>query len=256
MVEKTGHKTTMRNARMQWIDEGKPRTAAAEDEEEDYRIHQGSSSGPQQADRVAPIFEQAAQAALERARTPTADNLFGDDDIYNATPRRDAGNTAPARQAANDDVPDGDDLDALMAEAEAESAQPSRPAPAPSASIFGNGSRTTAPAPAGQPDDDDLDALMAEAEADSAPSTRPSQAAVTGSIFGNGVSKSGTTQGDDEDGDDLDALMAEAEAHADAVQPDTSSNQKLASPAGTSAGQQSAGFEDEEEAMAEMDGLW
>jgi replication fork protection complex subunit Csm3/Swi3 len=219
MVEKAGHKGTMRVARQQWIDESKPRTAAAEDDE-DYRIHQGTS-GPQQADRVAPVFEKAAQAAQERATTPSADDLFGDDDIYNATPRRNPARTAPSRQVAGGDIPEEDDLDALMAEAEAESATrtqqtaSSRP-PAPAESIFGNGTRNTgAPGLSGEPDDDDLDALMAEAEAEaeaaSAP-TRPSHPGV--SIFGEGKSQRqiAQQQGGGDEEDDLDALMAEYEA--------------------------------------------
>jgi replication fork protection complex subunit Csm3/Swi3 len=209
MVEKTGHKTTMRSARQKWIDELKPR-AVTEEDDEDNRIHRGSV-GPQQPPKVAPIFENMAKAAGERAKTPTADDLFGDDDLYNATPVRNTGSTAPPRQAGGD-IPDDDDLDALMAEAEAESsAQTQRPKPAaPFGSIFGNGAKAAAPVTVAGPDDDDLDALMAEAEAQSIP-TRPAQPAVTGSIFGNGAKKQ-TTQVTGND--DLDALMAEAEADA------------------------------------------
>ncbi|KAK4149823.1 replication fork protection component Swi3-domain-containing protein [Chaetomidium leptoderma] len=206
MVEKTGHKTTMRNARLQWIDEGKPRATAADDEE-DYRIHQGPF-GPQQSDRVAPVFENAAQAARERAKTPEAEDLFGDD-IYNATPRRDAGSTAPARQVVNGDVPDDDNLDALMAEAEGESAGRTQQS-APLGSLFGNGSRSAAPRPGPSPDDDD---------------------------------------------DDLDALMGEAAAEVDAAARPSNDTEK-ASSARADTGPQTSGFDDDEEAMAEMDGLW
>ncbi len=262
MVEKTGHKGTMRIARQQWIDEGKPRAAGAEDDE-DYRIHQGHS-GPQLPNRVAPIFDNAAQAAQGRAKTPSGDDLFGDDDIYNATPRQSTNSTAPSRQVAGNDVPDEDDPDALMAEAEAESGAISqqttsgRPS-APFQSIFGGGARNIViPRPAGEPDEDDLDALMAEAEAEAdAPSrpSRPSQPAMSASIFGEGKPKpQTTTQGAGDDEDDLDALMAEAEAEA-AARPS-----KVANPASSAAradtGQHAPGFEDDEEAMAEMDGLW
>lgn len=259
MVEKTGHKGTMRIARQQWIDEGKPRAAGAEDDE-DYRIHQGHS-GPQLPDRVAPIFDNAARAAQGRAATPSADDLFGDDDIYNATPRQSTNSTAPSRQVPGNDVPDEDDLDALMAEAEAESGAVTqqtasgRPS-APFQSIFGGGARhPVAPGPAGEPDDDDLDALMAEAEAEvpSGPS-RPSQPAMSASIFGEGKPKhQTTTQGAGDDEDDLDALMAEAEAET-AARP--SKDATPASSARADTGQHAAGFEDDEEAMAEMDGLW
>jgi replication fork protection complex subunit Csm3/Swi3 len=297
MVEKAGHKTTMRNARLQWIDETKPKATVAE-EDEDYRIHRGSA-GPRQPDKVAPIFENTAKAAQGRDKTPAADDLFGDDDIYNATPLRNTASTAPSRQVVNGDVPDGDDLDALMAEAEADSGTRTKQASsAPFQSIFGNGTRPAAPAPAGEPDDDDLDALMAEAEAEthSAPA-RPSQTAVRGNIFGDGKAKEQTTQQEDGDDDDLDALMAEAEAEAQtpsrsnltggkgarsSTQPaakdpnldeeddldalmaeaeagtdDTArplSDKNAAS--STRADAATASFEDDEEAMAEMDGLW
>ncbi|KAH6628785.1 chromosome segregation in meiosis protein 3 [Chaetomium tenue] len=251
MVEKTGHKTTMRSARQKWIDELKPR-AAIEEDEEDNRIHRGAV-GPQQPPKVAPIFETTAKAAAERAKTPTADDLFGDD-LYNATPVRNTGSTAPPRQVGGD-VPDDDDLDALMAEAEAEArAQTQRPGPAPSSgSIFGNGARAVAPTTTAGPDDDDLDALMAEAEAQSLP-TRPAQPVVNESIFGNGAKKQTTQVTRDED-DDLDALMAEAEAETGVGAAGGSSGDKKTS-AQAETGHRTGGFDDGEEAMAEMDGLW
>lgn len=297
MVEKTGHKTTMRNARQKWIDELKPR-AAAEEDDEDNRIHRGEV-GPQQPPRVAPIFENTAKAVGERAKTPTADDLFGDEDLYNATPVRNTGNTAPPRQVGAD-VPDDDDLDALMAEAEAESsAQIQRPGPAPpSGSVFGSGARAAAPVTVAGPDDDDLDALMAEAEAQSVP-VRPVQPVVNGSIFGNGAKKqtpqvtgdddddldalmaeagvavqrnpqpvepkkagSGNAQAAekapnfDDDDDDLDALMAEAEAETGTSAKETPSGDNKKSSAQSESGGQTGGFDDDEEAMAEMDGLW
>ncbi|KAJ4298390.1 chromosome segregation in meiosis- protein [Collariella sp. IMI 366227] len=282
MVEKTGHKTTMRSARLKWIDESKPR-AAAEEEEEEHLIHQGSTV-PRQPDRIAPIFEKSTQ---ERAKTPTADDLFGDDDIYNATPRQNTSSTAPGRQVVSDDVPDEDDLDALMAEAESgpgDRTQPSGPASVPYRSIFGDGIRRMAPAPApaprAEPDDDDLEALMAEAEAQSR--SRPGQLAPQGSTSAGSGSNQQTVEVEPND-DDLDALMAEAEAQAPtlvqpaAKNPDVDEDDLDALMAEAEAGasanprpsidaktgsstkmddQQTAGFEDDEEAMAEMDGLW
>lgn len=193
MVEKTGHKTVMRNARLKWIDETKPRTTTFEDDE-DYRIHQGAAD-PSQPSRVAPIFDNTAKAAGERAKTPAGDDLFGDDDIYNATPVRSAPTTEPSRQVVADDVPDGDDLDALMAEAEASTGSQQTASAPPFQSIFGNGTSTTRPgqAPPGEPDEDDLDALMAEAEAETQPGAPQSTAAATrGSIFGDGKPKQST----------------------------------------------------------------
>ncbi|KXX72909.1 Chromosome segregation in meiosis protein 3 [Madurella mycetomatis] len=208
MVEKAGHKTTMRNARMQWIDESRPK--ATFEAEEEFPIYEASA--PQQPGRIAPIFEKTAQ---DRAKTPAGDDLFGDDDIYNATPRASTSNAEPARQADHG-VPDDDDLDALMAEAElgagTQQAESGSSA-APFRSIFGNGSGNKAPQPTGVPDEDDLDALMAEVEAQSAP-TKPNQPTATGSISGGGKLNNLAAQTNYGDGDDLDVLLAEAEAEA------------------------------------------
>lgn len=299
MVEKAGHKTTMRNARLKWIDEAKPKATVEDQQEEEYAIHLNPPA-PSQPDRIAPVFEQAAQAAKERARTPAEDDLFGDVDLYNATPRRNAGSsTAPSRQVATGDVPDGDDLDALMAEVEAEAESSGRttersvpgPASAPLGSIFGNGSSSRgAPPTGGREEDDDLDALMAEAEAEVQPRpARPDQPAGSG-VFEDANSTRQTTQESDGRGDDLDALMAEMEAEAEgegevasqarrekeassnSADPEARSDRddqdalmaeaegeagtKDAPKALADAGGPVGAFEDEEDAMAEMDGLW
>lgn len=80
----------------------------------------------------------------------------------------------------------------------------------------------------GMPDDDDLDALMAEAEEQDT-GRQPSRPAAGG---------------DDEDMDDLDAMMAESEAHANSV------------PKAAPAAAPRTSFDDEEEAMREMDDMW
>lgn len=211
MCEKAGHKTTLRNARLKWIAEGKPRSTSGG--EEDYGDHEEQpAAAPIQPTRMAPIFEKAAGA---RAKTPTADDddLFGDDDIYNATPRRDQPTAAPG------DVPDDDDMDALMAEAEfgtAPEANKSTSNGAASGSIFGSGATTNRPQVTEVPDDDDLDALMAEAESYRPSTTNNDSVFGNGSIFGGGKDKPAAAPPpqDDDDDDDLDALMAEAEMHA------------------------------------------
>jgi replication fork protection complex subunit Csm3/Swi3 len=176
------------------------------------------------------------------------DDLFGDDDIYNATPLRNTGSTAPSRQAVDNDIPDDDDLDALIAEAETGPGARTQQS-IPSRSIFGNGSGSMQSGPTGEPDDDEIDALMAEAEANTAPA-RPSQP-MGGSIFGDGKAKQPVTSGADEE-DDLDALMAEAET-ASVERPQKEGSKATSGGADTG---QLASFEDDEEAMAEMDGLW
>ncbi|KAJ4415367.1 chromosome segregation in meiosis- protein [Neurospora sp. IMI 360204] len=207
MCEKAGHKTTLRNARLKWIAEGKPRSTGAEEEEDGDREDQPSA--PTQPTRMAPILEKAAGA---RAKTPTADDdLFGDDDIYNATPRR----NQPA--AASGDIPDDDDMDALMAEAEAGTAPGTNKTTsngAISGSIFSGGAVKKPPQPSELPDDDDLDALMAEAASYRPSTTNHGSIFGNGSIFGGGKDKPVTAPPQQEEDADLDALMAEAEMHA------------------------------------------
>ncbi|KAK0726035.1 replication fork protection component Swi3-domain-containing protein [Lasiosphaeris hirsuta] len=265
MVEKAGHKTTMRTERVKWIDELKPRLAANDDDE----YHDREPSAPSLPTRTAPIFEQAAGRG--RAKTPAAiDDLFGDDDIYNATPRA---KTAPAKSV--DDVPDEDDLDALMAEAEV----PATTQGPSFGSIFGGGLVKKPSQPSAEPDDDELDTLMAEAEAQ--PTKRPiaildgdededeldalmAEADTVAAPPKNATKPPASTASDDagsakakklkravaeaiedngfDDMDDLDALMAEAEAGV------SSSKATPAVPPNTTQ-------TDDEEAMAEMDGL-
>ncbi|KAL1840869.1 hypothetical protein VTJ49DRAFT_7661 [Mycothermus thermophilus] len=292
MVEKTGHKTTMRNARLKWIDEGKPKAADADNDifDEDNRINT-RPAGAQQAERVAPVFEKAAAAGQQRAKTPAREDLFGDDDIYNATPLRPTAGTSGAPRSADNDVPDDEDLDALMAEAEAQTSSfaASKPSQtAPSRSIFGGG-------PGGPPDDDDdLEALIREAEGDAAP-RQPTRPAASSSIFGDGKPREPATAAAQDEGDDLDALMAEAEAEgqssakpvtdkkivssggqkegqgaviddgddldalmaeAEAAAGPPSNSANSGPSGGTGGGNQTYDYEDDEEVLAEMEGLW
>lgn len=199
MVEKTGHKTVIKTERMKWIDEGKPKSSI---EDDDDLFGGREPSPPKEPTRMAPIFDKSGAG---RATTPGNDDLFGDD-IYNATPR--ATTTGPSRQV--EDVPDEDDLDALMAEAEGGSG-PATSIPA-FGSIFGGGLAKRPLKATNEPDDEDMEALLAEAEAQSAPQ-KP------GSLFGNGKAKPAAraTGFEDDDEDDMDALMAMAEAETQPV---------------------------------------
>lgn len=199
MVEKTGHKTVIKTERMKWIDEGKPKSSIKDD---DDLFGGREPSPPKEPSRVAHIFEKSGAG---RAKTPDNDDLFGDD-IYGATPR--ASTTGPSRQV--EDVPDEEDLDALMAEAEGSSG-PATSIP-PFGSIFGGGLAKRPLKATNEPDDEDMEALLAEAEAQSA-SPKPA------SLFGNGKAKPAAraTGFEDDDEDDMDALMAMAEAEAQPV---------------------------------------
>lgn len=247
MVEKAGHNKRLQVERVELINKGKPKTSVVANGEEATEQDQQNDGGThRQAERVAPIFEKAVGG---RPRTPELDDLFGgEDDIYNATPigaRRTVGTTETGGE------PDDDELDALMAEEEAN--EPKNSAKAGSGSyqsIFG--ARKPAPAPAAAAasaevdEDDDLGALMAEAEAEQVSRQKPAMAPETGNKEGPPKSAGGAGAEDDED--DLDALMAEAEAQSGSAKP--------SGPEPSAAEQGPSEFNDEEDAMAEMEGLW
>lgn len=234
MVEKAGHNKMMQKMRVDWINEGRPKDTSGmetfQEQEEDQQQQQTKGSGaPRQAERVAPIFAMAA-ASGDRLRTPEMDDLFKDD-IYNATP---IGRGKDSGAADKTDDPDEDVLDALMAEAGGSERIEHM---GRKSSIFGDGRPKAAGKPrqvvTEEPEEDDLDALLAEAEADGA--------------SGRDMTKTRDVVGGDEE--DLDALMGEAEGRlppreqfgADRPDPEQLTAQE---------------FNDDEEAMAEMDGLW
>ncbi|KAL1864657.1 hypothetical protein VTK73DRAFT_5741 [Phialemonium thermophilum] len=229
MVEKEGHKTTMRKNRLDWIDESKPKPASYDDEPPPDEVPREQTTEPT---RIAPLFEKSGTRS-ERPSTPALldDDLFGGAGIYDATPRRTRGGEKAQ------DVPD-EDLDALVAANTSISSAP-RPNQAVSTakvsnSIFGGGEGPGLLAPAlADGEQEDLDALLAESEGQAA--------AERGAKASEAVPKQAA-----EEEDDLDALMAEAELQGEG--PPVASRSQEVAKTGPSA--------DEEEAMAEMDGLW
>ncbi|KAI0975882.1 replication fork protection component Swi3-domain-containing protein [Xylaria arbuscula] len=245
MVEKAGHKSQLRLKRIQWIGEGRPKAAGLDNEDNDDDLF-GEPNLPEERDpaifpaRIAPIFQNSL---AKNTAMPAGDDPFDDDeDIYGASPKRPT-KTAPTPTSLfggnveTGGEPDEDDLDALMAEEETQRTAPT--------SLFGGGKTTqTLPIRQDNDDDDDLDALMAEAEAES---SRPQPAKPE-----NHRSTARNIVNDDED--DLDAVMAEAEAEGS-----TAKKPPLPTPSVPNApdpGPSHDVNEDEEAAMAEMDGLW
>lgn len=242
MVEKAGHRKILSSERIKWINEEQPRPAGLEDDDDLF----GESHQPEERDpaifpaRVAPIFQNGLD---KEARPPVDDDdPFAEEDIYNASPKRPTAATTAIASGGNAQAngePDEDDLDALMAEAEAETQRTT------STSIFGNGNinqTQTRQTRHELDDEDDLDAIMAEAEAESRTTKPPDPA-----------NRQPTRKPiiDDDDDDDLDALMAEAEAADSAAKKppshDVAKNSAVAA---------HTVDEDEEAAMAEMEGLW
>jgi replication fork protection complex subunit Csm3/Swi3 len=243
MVEKAGHKTIMHKMRMEWIDEGKPKRSIEDDFAE--LLEDGpEQTMPTEPAKLAPIFEKSRATPAR-----TGEDLFDDGELYNATPRV---NGRTTEMANGGEVPDAEeDLDALLAETEALQSTSHRQGPSvvgisqPMNSIFGGDSNSRPSQAAGEPDEDDLDALMAEAEAGGQPAGPKDQGnshAGVNSIFGDGKAKELKPVSHEED--DLDALMAESEA-------DTAVTSKAATN-----GKGGGDFADDEEAMAEMEGLW
>ncbi|KAI2464385.1 Swi3-domain-containing protein [Annulohypoxylon bovei var. microspora] len=245
MAEKAGHKKYIRMKRMEWIDEGKPRPAGLDGDDDDLFGEPNGQPEERSAAifpaRIAPIFQNQGS---ERPQTPPQNDVPDDEDmgdIYGATPVA-AKTTQPAGASVfgnggtntslfgNDGEPDEDDLDALMAEEETQRTKPT--------SLFSNGGKATQPRD--EPDEDDLDALMAEAEAQQGSTGRNN----------NSASKQAPPAANHDEDDDLDALMAEAE-NQDQVKQPVNSKPKEATDV-----PKNGADADEEEAMAEMDGLW
>jgi replication fork protection complex subunit Csm3/Swi3 len=150
MVEKMGHKRQMQIARMEWINEGRPKAHVDEDAMFDEPTISAEENAQREktASRIAPIFEKTA---TERSKTPAADVDEDMEDLYNATPKA-ARQTAtetqasvfgggsggslfgPAKSATVDDGFPEDDLDALLAEQEMMEAETSKAVPVKTAS--------------------------------------------------------------------------------------------------------------------------
>ena len=122
-----------------------------------------------------PVGQQQALVDEGRPTTPArdGDNFLDGFDIYNATPRAPVTTLSTGAMGADAgtecDVPDDDDLDALMAEEDTRTGVFKVPLVqgenAPTGSIFSNGSGLSRPGDrGGVPDEDDMDVLIAEAE--------------------------------------------------------------------------------------------
>lgn len=196
MVEKAGHKKRLIAARAEWLNERKPKSADDNDDDDDpfaasdREDHSDAPALPVSLPER-PSAGRLIQGSSHRngpstpPRDAHPDDFSEDDDLYNVTPR--AGPKPGLTALVQNDAPDDDDLDALMAEAENHDSRP----PAAAAK------KVTAAQPRDE-DGDDLDALMAEAEEQDA---QPS-----GSIFGN---PSKTSKPTNTDWDDDEAALRE-----------------------------------------------
>ncbi|TQN70946.1 Chromosome segregation in meiosis protein 3 [Colletotrichum shisoi] len=114
MVEKAGHKKQIALKRMDWINEGQPKP---------WKVDEDILRGPaqtmaQENDNIplAPAQSTSTgqqQLPLPRPRTPEGGNVLEEEDLYDATPRQ----QVKERFSPSHEESDGEDLDALMAEA-------------------------------------------------------------------------------------------------------------------------------------------
>lgn len=127
MVEKTGHKKRVMAARNEWINEGKPKPVDDDRDHDQDEVADDIARSLRKESAVGPV------ESIPRPRTPAPDpDVPDDDDLYDATPRALRSAHARAREAEQVDgssrpvpqpgpsiaEPEGDDLDALIAEAE------------------------------------------------------------------------------------------------------------------------------------------
>ncbi|TAQ86626.1 hypothetical protein B7494_g5048 [Chlorociboria aeruginascens] len=132
MVEKMGHKRQLQVARMEWINEGKPKSADEDLYSEPTLPPRENEDTAEKVPRIASIFDRSM---TQRPKTPEV-NDQDLEDLYDATPR--PAHRKPAEKPAEDsqrgsifgggstfgeaittdDGPPEDDLDILLAEEE------------------------------------------------------------------------------------------------------------------------------------------
>ncbi|KAF2724496.1 Swi3-domain-containing protein [Polychaeton citri CBS 116435] len=198
MIERLGHKKRLQVYRRAWIDESKP-TTVREDEE---RLEDMEMSGT--------------------LMNESGDGIFGN----NGNAIEDERISEAQRETGLEEAPEGDELDALMAEGSQNTSH---------ASPDKRGQSNSNHRMSGQdePEDDELDALLAENEArtGSQPVEQPRRVKMP-------------FEEDDEDEDELDALLAEHETMRRGDQSSTA--------APTNVRQSEPDFGDDEEAMADL----
>ena len=86
MVEKLGHKKMIQSARIDWINEGKPKSSVHEDSlfDEPELPPRNDNEREKTASRIAPMFENTASG---RPKTPASNRGPDFDDLYDATPK-------------------------------------------------------------------------------------------------------------------------------------------------------------------------
>lgn len=119
MIEKLGHRKRVQTMRREWIDEGKPGRGTVEETD-------GVGDEDPSVDRQAHRSPDGVAPGIERLCTPPPAR-DDDEDLYSATPQAvqeqrrrereaEAGKSLFVSDDEGDGGPDGDELDALLAE--------------------------------------------------------------------------------------------------------------------------------------------
>lgn len=228
LIEKVGHSKRMNVMRKEWIDESKPgyiskKSLAGKDEFEDDDLYAAGEvnpieNRPEQPSNAAPNTSADVGMADDSLfitdsntnRKSTANDELPEDDELEALLAEQETRQAPAKTqiSTNPDSEGEDDLDALLAEQETR--RPQAPA---SSHTRDQPPRPTprAPQPFDDDEEDELDVLIAEqeAEARSRPPPTQAQSLQSGPAAPKRPSGIFDDDEDDEDLDDLDALLAE-----------------------------------------------
>lgn len=228
LVEKVGHSKRMQIMRKEWIDEGKPgyaRKWGRKDELDQDPAADDLFGGDKPAESSSTPSANATAVNVETGGDslfipdsrsandfrPGEDNLPEDDELEALLADQDATTSlrqmsAPAKPTVDMDSEGDDDLDALLAEQESRRTMNSSNTPATKSnpSPFDDGDDDE-----GMGDDDDLDALLAEQETRYQPTSKVTKQSPQTS--------SKPPEHEEADGeDDLDALLAEQETRQSA----------------------------------------
>ena len=179
LVEKAGHSKTMQRQRKDWIDEGKPSYIRDRERRKEMDAAEAAEEGEYtMSGGLNPADAGANEAHGENGQSPPASGA------KDATDEGDLFIPDAEDPVRNDNEPDEDELDALLADRD---------------------DNTSRPQPAAQYSDseDDLDALLAAHDARRVPTTT-SKPAMSNGMF------------EDDNEDDLDALLAERETTKEA----------------------------------------
>ncbi|KAF2097938.1 Swi3-domain-containing protein [Rhizodiscina lignyota] len=155
MLEKLGHTKRMQMMRKEWIDEGKPKVQATEQEDEEQ---QGDDMNPAASETAA--SEPTGNKQTAQPENPSR-STAGDSGAESGSEGRIGANGASSERPEPVEQPDDDELDALLAESANKDAGTTH-----HSSLFGNGAATSDAQQGRVQEDEFADEMDAMAEMD------------------------------------------------------------------------------------------